>query len=121
MFSAGGKHSNSVANEIKNTEKDLNKIYIAEPYTCGSKTLTKVNSAITTIGNNNNVYGGKTDCTGKNVAGKIDSKSTHWSALTTVGKDIKSTWERGIEKKQIDKIMKKLQQNFESEFGASLR
>ena len=31
MFSAGGKHSNSVANEIKNTEKDLNKIYIAEP------------------------------------------------------------------------------------------
>ena len=105
MFSAGGNHSNSVANEIKNTEKDLNKIYIAEPYTCGSKTLTKVNSAITTIGNNNNVYGGKTDCTGKNVAGKIDSKSTHWSALTTVGKDIKSTWERGIEKKQIDKIM----------------
>ncbi len=92
MFSAGGKHSNSVANEIKNSEKDLNKIYIVEPYTCGSGTLTKVNSAITSIGNNNNIYGGTSDCTGKNVAGKIDSKSNHWSALTTVGNDIKKTY-----------------------------
>ena len=94
MFSAGGKWSNSVANEIKNTEKDLNKIYIVEPYTCNSETLKKVNSAITTIGNNKNVYGGPTDCTGKNVAGKIDSKSNHWGALTTVGNDIKSIWEK---------------------------
>ena len=92
MFSAGGRHSNSVANEINNSEKDLNKIYIVEPYTCGSNTLKKVNSAITTIGNNDNVYGGTSNCTGKNVAGKIDSESDHWSALTTVGNDIKKTY-----------------------------
>lgn len=95
MFSAGGKHSNSVANEIKNTEKDLNKIYIVEPYTCGSQTLKKVNSAITTIGNNDNVYGGSTDCTGKNVASKLRKGGDiegHWKALTTVGNDIKKTY-----------------------------
>jgi len=92
MFSAGGRHSDRVANEINNSEKDLNKIYIVEPYTCGSNTLKKVNSAITTIGSNDNVYGGTSNCTGKNVAGKIDSESNHWSALTTVGNDIKRTY-----------------------------
>jgi len=119
MFSAGGKHSDIVANEIKNTEKDLNKIYIVEPYTCGSETLKKVNSAITTIGNNNNVYGGPTDCTGKNVAGKIDSKSNHWSALTTVGNDIKSIWEKQEQerleqerKKEIEKTINSNMQDY---------
>ena len=118
MFSAGGKWSNSVANEIKNTKKDLNKIYIVEPCTCVipsydcSNTKKNVEKSIENGVPLKNVYGGKTDCTGKNVAGKIDSKSTHWSALTTVGNDIKSIWEKQeqerLEKERLEKEEQKI-------------
>ena len=113
MFSAGAKHSKVVVDEIKSSEKNLDKIYIVEPYTCGPNTLKTVKSAIDVIGTNNYVYGGPTNCTGKNVASKIDNESNHWSALTTVGKDIKNThsttdtidpsFDLEIPKNQIDK------------------
>lgn len=119
MFSAGCKHCLEITNKVKELEYNTDKIYIVEPYTCGSETLKKVNSAITTIGNNNNVYGGPTDCTGKNVAGKIDSKSNHWSALTTVGNDIKSIWEKQEQerleqerKKEIEKTINSNMQDY---------
>ena len=98
LFSAGCSKSNKFSSRLK-TNGDLNKMYIVEPYSCTSGTESNVLAAVNDGVPKKNVLGGKTDCTGKNVAGTIDSNSTHWSALYSVGKTIKNSYVEPVEDK----------------------
>jgi len=88
MFSAGGKHSESVTDKMVSFNNDLNKIYIVEPYSCNVNIKGKVVNSISKGVPVENVFGGDSDCTGKNVAGTFrDSYGghTHWDAIRGVG------------------------------------
>ena len=92
LFSAGC----SYASQISKAMKDVSKLYIVEPYAKSSNTVNSVKSAVNRGVPTSNVLTGDTIARGAGiVAGatktpnvKGGGMSSHWNALTVVGKQI---------------------------------
>lgn len=92
LFSAGAKHSESVAKEVLKNNGDLKKLFIIEPYNDYSYTYKSVNNALELGVPNKNIWIGNKKSVG---AGIIENpKKTpnclpfHWCSLTEFGKFI---------------------------------
>jgi hypothetical protein len=95
LFSKGCEYSDTFASTLKKSGGYLSKMYIVEGYSCSSGTKSSIESAVTKGVPKKNVLGGKSDCTGKNVAGTSTTCTSkggefHWCALTEVGEIISS-------------------------------
>jgi hypothetical protein len=102
MFSAGCKHCLKITNKVKELEYNTDKIYIVEPCTCVSDCPNTKKNVLSSIDGGvplKNVFGGNSDCTGKNVAGTPREGKDHWSAIGSVGKSIKNSYVEPVEDK----------------------
>ena len=92
LFSAGAKHSSSVANEIVKNKGDLNKMFILEPYNDFKTTYDSVNKAIKLGVPQKNVWIGTTQSTGLGIINNPNKTPfclpKHWCSLTEFGKII---------------------------------
>jgi hypothetical protein len=92
LFSAGAKHSSSVANEIVKNKGDLNKMFIIEPYNDFKTTYDSVNKAIKLGVPQKNVWIGTTQGTGLGIVNNPTKTPyclpKHWCSLSEIGKKI---------------------------------
>ena len=80
LFSASGKYANDIVDLVNNP----NQIYVIEPYTCGRNISDKIPK--------NNIFGGSSCETGKNVAGvfrKDYGGKSHFDSLVEIGKRLR--------------------------------
>ena len=88
LFSAGGRYSDKISNQIK----AKNKLFIVEPYGASANVKKSVNQAISNGVPNKNVIVGENVYRGLNVvpnATPTPSNVGHWNALKFVGTLIK--------------------------------
>lgn len=92
LFSAGAKHSESIAKEVLKNNGDLKKLYIIEPYNDYSYTFNSVNNAVKLGVPDKNVWVGNKKSVGLGII--ENPKKTpkclpfHWCSLTEFGKFI---------------------------------
>ena len=101
LFSAGCSKSHKFSSKLK-TKGDMNKLFIVEPYSCSSGIKNNVNTTKSDGVPSENVFGGNSNCTGKNVAGTFRTDyggKDHWGALKGVGSVIKNSYVEPIEDK----------------------
>jgi hypothetical protein len=92
LFSAGAKHSSSIAEEILKNKGDLKKMFILEPYNDFKTTYNSVNKAIKLGVPQKNVWVGTTQGTGLGIINNPTKTPyclpKHWCSLTEFGKII---------------------------------
>ena len=91
MFSAGARHSNTIASKVKEKGFDLAKLYIVEPWGKGEN-INRIKNSVTLGIPSSNVIVGSSSSTGKNVVPGAtptpNCKPGHWCAITEIGKII---------------------------------
>ncbi len=92
LFSAGASKSKNVADKLKESGGQLNKLFIVEPYAPSSTTTKSVNDAVNLGVPNKNVIVGTYKGAGlgivENATPTPSCSPNHWCSLTEVGKII---------------------------------